>query len=58
MKVERGEMMTPIDFPIILAGPIVRWVEPTQIYIWIATSKHCKLDAELWKITKTASDEH
>ncbi len=50
--------MTPIDFPIILAGPIVRWVEPTQIYIWIATSKHCKLDAELWKITKTASDEH
>lgn len=49
--------MTPIDFPIILAGPIVRRVEPTQIYIWIATSKDCKLDAELWKITKTASDE-
>jgi hypothetical protein len=49
--------MAPIEFPFILAGPIVRRVEPTQIYIWIATSSKCRIDAKVWKITPSTSNE-
>jgi hypothetical protein len=39
-----------MKLPFILAGPILRRVEPTSIYIWIALSRHVKMDAQLLQI--------
>jgi hypothetical protein len=42
--------MPSIQFPLILAGPLLRRVEPTQVYFWIVTSQRCKVKANLYKI--------
>ncbi len=42
--------MSLMKLPTILAGPIVRRVEPSQAFIWIALSKPFRLDAELYKV--------
>ncbi|MCC3356371.1 hypothetical protein [Bacillus sp. REN16] len=39
-----------MDIPTILSGPILRRVEPSQIYIWIALRKRFKLGAKLFQI--------
>lgn len=39
-----------MEFPTILAGPILRRVEPSHIYIWLATSKEYLLSAKLFTI--------
>ncbi len=39
-----------MKLPFILSGPILRRVEPTSIYIWIALSRHVKMDAQLFQI--------
>ncbi|MGM8216412.1 hypothetical protein ACLIA0_12650 [Bacillaceae bacterium W0354] len=36
------------DFPIILAGPIVRRVEPSEVTIWIATSRPYPINADFY----------
>jgi hypothetical protein len=43
--------MNSITLPIILSGPIVRRAEPTQIAIWIATSKSYRIQAKMYRIT-------
>lgn len=45
-----------MHIPTILSGPIVRRVESTNVYIWIATSKKFQLDAALYKIIENESD--
>lgn len=44
-----------MQIPTILSGPIIRRVEPTKIYIWIATSKEFQLDAALYKVISEKS---
>ncbi|MEH7234580.1 hypothetical protein [Bacillus sp. JJ1562] len=39
-----------MDIPTILSGPILRRVEPSHIYIWIALKKQYKLGAKLYQI--------
>jgi hypothetical protein len=39
-----------MELPILLSGPIIRKVDPTQVYIWIATSKDFHIEAELYQI--------
>ncbi|MDQ0971853.1 hypothetical protein QFZ31_001731 [Neobacillus niacini] len=43
--------MNSITLPMILSGPIVRRAEPSQITIWIATSKSCRIHAKIYRIT-------
>lgn len=43
-----------LEFPLLLAGPIVRRVEPTRVCIWIATSKKLQVDADLFQIKDTS----
>ena len=52
-------MVICVNLPTILSGPILRRVEPTQIYIWIALSKRYKVSAELFSIeVDHKSDSH
>ncbi|MDR4890356.1 hypothetical protein RGU12_22905 [Fredinandcohnia sp. QZ13] len=39
-----------MDIPTVLSGPILRRVEPSHIYIWIALSKRYKLGAKLYQV--------
>ncbi|WP_462409798.1 metallophosphoesterase family protein [Neobacillus sp. Marseille-QA0830] len=41
-----------MNFPFILAGPILRRVEPTKVYIWLATSKNADITEEFFKVTE------
>lgn len=41
-----------MKLPTILLGPILRRVESDKVYIWIATSQPCKLNAILYRIKK------
>jgi hypothetical protein len=43
--------MDSLTLPMILSGPIVRRAEPTQITIWIATSKSYRIHAKMFRIT-------
>ncbi|BDH60331.1 hypothetical protein MTP04_04610 [Lysinibacillus sp. PLM2] len=40
--------MTSLQFPALLAGPMLRRVESSQINIWVATSKNFTITAELF----------
>ncbi|RSK25846.1 hypothetical protein EJF36_02475 [Bacillus sp. HMF5848] len=42
--------MNSNDLPLLVAGPIVRRVEPTQVFIWIATSQYVNVEAALFHI--------
>ncbi|WP_163971183.1 metallophosphoesterase family protein [Oceanobacillus halotolerans] len=44
-----------MQLPTLLTGPILRRVEPTNIYIWIATSEFFQIEAALYHV-KTNSD--
>jgi len=37
------------EFPLILAGPIVRRVESKHVSIWVATKHHCEIELCLWQ---------
>ncbi len=50
--------MNLMDLPTILSGPILRRVEPSHIYIWIALSNRHKLSAKLYHIESTEGTEH
>lgn len=39
-----------IEFPFILAGPIVRRVERGQVFIWVATSRRTEIEADLYEV--------
>ncbi|MBS8264128.1 hypothetical protein DYI25_06735 [Mesobacillus boroniphilus] len=43
--------------PTILSGPIIRRVEPSSINIWIALSCQVEIDAQLFQIDITGTDE-
>ncbi|WHZ05443.1 hypothetical protein QNH48_12785 [Neobacillus sp. YX16] len=49
--------MNSLTLPIILSGPIVRRAEPTQITIWIATSKRYRIHAKVFRITSNKDTE-
>ncbi|MEH7748132.1 hypothetical protein V7659_24430 [Neobacillus drentensis] len=38
------------EFPMILSGPVIRRVEPTRIYFWLATSRRFQIQADLYQI--------
>jgi hypothetical protein len=44
---ERGNLS---QLPILLAGPILRRVEPNQVCIWIASSKAVSIGAEVFRL--------
>lgn len=46
-----------MSLPTILSGPVIRRVEATSIYIWIALSRLVDIDAQLFKIDFTGTDE-
>ncbi|MEM5591249.1 hypothetical protein AAHH67_05005 [Niallia circulans] len=43
-------MVVTMDLPVILAGPLVRRVEETSAYLWIALSGEYQLNANLYVI--------
>ncbi|MFZ3580404.1 hypothetical protein [Virgibacillus sp. DJP39] len=45
-----------MQIPTILSGPIIRRVEPTNVYIWIVTSEKFTIDASLYKIIEQDAD--
>jgi hypothetical protein len=49
--------MNSLTLPILLSGPIVRRAEPTQITIWIATSKRYRIHAKMFRITSNKDSE-
>ncbi|PYF08925.1 metallophosphoesterase family protein [Ureibacillus chungkukjangi] len=42
--------MNPDLFPALLAGPMIRRLESSQVYIWVATSKDYEITAEVYEI--------
>jgi hypothetical protein len=38
-----------MDLPLILAGPILRRVEPTLVSVWLATKEPCTISISLWE---------
>ncbi|WP_180994326.1 hypothetical protein [Bacillus sp. Marseille-P3661] len=50
--------MKAIEFPTLLAGPIVRRVEPTKIVIWVALSKRFRTRAKLFRITPCSNNSY
>ncbi|MFC7061454.1 hypothetical protein [Halobacillus seohaensis] len=42
--------MVNVTLPTILSGPIIRRVDPTQVYIWIVLSEEHAFDAQLYNI--------
>lgn len=47
-----------MKLPLILSGPIIRRVDPKEIYIWIALSKPLQVDAKLYEISRKKTDEY
>jgi hypothetical protein len=45
--------MNAITLPTILSGPVVKRAEPSQITIWIATSKSYRIQAKIYRITSS-----
>jgi hypothetical protein len=45
-----------MKLPAILSGPIIRRVEPSSIYIWVALSSKVEIDAQIFQI-ESSSDE-
>jgi len=43
-----------MDLPFLLAGPIVRRVEPNLVSVWVATSEACSVRLRVWPGTVTA----
>ena len=45
--IEKGTLS---GLPLLLAGPILRRVEPNQVCIWIACSKNVSVQAEIFRV--------
>ncbi len=51
--------MNPVLFPALLAGPIIRRLDSSEVFVWVATSKEFAISAEIFKInTIDDTDEH
>lgn len=46
------------EIPFLLAGPIIRRVEPTKVAIWFATSNKIKVKAALFEISQSEEDSY
>ncbi|MFT4414466.1 hypothetical protein ACLM5H_11460 [Fredinandcohnia humi] len=46
-----------MDLPTILSGPILRRVEPSHVYIWIALCKRLNIGGKLYRIDKNTKQE-
>ena len=44
------ERETSSELPLLLAGPILRRVEPSQVCVWIACSKSVSMQAEVFRL--------
>jgi hypothetical protein len=42
-------------WPLVLAGPLVRRVEPTLVSVWIAVSEACEVELQLWQGEQTTT---
>ena len=42
--------------PLLLAGPILRRAEPHRVCIWLATSKHTNIRAEIFRLAGLGQD--
>jgi hypothetical protein len=53
-------MKKDLPFPTLLAGPILRRVEPERVCIWIASSKPVSIRAEIFRVDdlKKATDAY
>ena len=47
-------MPQPFDLPLLLAGPIVRRVEPTLASVWVALSEPATVTLKIWEGRVTA----
>jgi hypothetical protein len=45
------------ELPLLLAGPILRRVEPSQVCIWIACSKAVSIQAEIFRVKPSPSEK-
>lgn len=45
-----------MQIPAILSGPIIRRVEPANIYLWVATSEAFQIDAVLYQVINKSTD--
>lgn len=46
------------EIPFLLAGPILRRVEPSKIHIWIATSSSTQIQATLYSIAQNSKNRN
>ena len=46
-----------MKLPTILSGPVIRRVDPSSIYIWIALSRQIEIDAQLFQIDIAGTNE-
>ena len=44
-----------MPLPLILAGPILRRVEPRLVSVWVALSMLCRVDFTVWQGARTVS---
>lgn len=47
-----------MEFPALLSGPIIRRAEPSNVHIWVATSKKLHIRAALYQIKPGEQDAH
>ncbi|HWL12191.1 MAG TPA: hypothetical protein VNQ57_04315 [Ureibacillus sp.] len=51
--------MNSVLFPALLAGPMIRRLDSSQVLVWVATSKEFAIAAEIWEInTVDESDQY
>jgi hypothetical protein len=44
-----------MPLPLLLAGPILRRVEPRLVSVWVALSRQCRVELTVWQGAQTAS---
>ncbi|MCM3790687.1 hypothetical protein M3221_20255 [Domibacillus indicus] len=46
-----------MDLPVILSGPVLRRVDQSNVFIWIATSKPFQISAKLYQLAPSGKDD-
>ena len=44
-----------MPFPLLLAGPLLRRVEPRLVSVWVALSRQCRIGLTVWQGAQIAS---
>jgi hypothetical protein len=53
-----GGQDAPVALPLLLAGPILRRVEPTLVTVWVALSQNAAVQLRVWEGQLSSRDAH